>query len=130
MWKSGGKGMDQTGGRHPGLRTVSVRAAIMAELERGQADALALSAAVGIAEREVAEHLEHIARSLKRQGRRLEVLPARCLECGFVFRKRERLTRPGRCPVCGGERIGAPAFSLSRTSRQRKSPAGERPDGA
>ncbi len=71
-----------------------------------------LSAAVGISEKDVAEHLEHLEKSLKAVGGRLRVLPAECLACGFVFRDRRRFTRPGACPKCRATRIDPPAFRL------------------
>jgi hypothetical protein len=33
-------------------------------------------------------------------------------KCGFIFRKRDRLKKPGRCPVCHGEHIQDPLFSI------------------
>jgi hypothetical protein len=76
--------------------------------------ALEISERVGVREREVIDHLEHLQRSLARGGERLVIEPALCLACGFSFRKRERFSRPGRCPKCGGGRIRAPRFSLGR----------------
>lgn len=69
-----------------------------------------LSERVGIEEKEVLDHLEHIKIAL--HGR-LAVIPALCLACGFSFKKRERLKGPGRCPVCHSERIANPHFSVS-----------------
>ncbi len=84
----------------------------MTELEQGPFSARDLSGLVGIPEKEVAGHLEHIRQSLHRTGRRFVVQPAECVKCGFVFEKRERLTRPSRCPVCKSESLHAPLFSL------------------
>jgi len=86
----------------------------MVELEDGPLSAMDLSGRVGIPEKEVAGHLEHIRKTLHHSGRRLEITPAVCAKCGFVFEKRGRLTRPGKCPVCKAESIHAPLFSLSR----------------
>jgi predicted Zn-ribbon and HTH transcriptional regulator len=91
----------------------TVRHLIMTELERGPLSARDLSGLVGIPEKEVAGHLEHIRQSLHRSGRRFVVQPAECSKCGFVFDKRERLTRPSRCPVCKTESLHAPLFSLT-----------------
>lgn len=81
-------------------------------LRQGSYSARDLSAAVGIPERQVDFHLEHIRRSLQREQESLEVLPPRCHGCGFVFAKRTRLTRPGRCPICRGESIQEPLFTV------------------
>ena len=90
----------------------TVRRRILALLEEGARTAREISAAVHIPEREVGEHLLHLKKSLRADGRRLEQLPAECLGCGFVFRKRDRLTGPGRCPVCKGEFISDPSFRV------------------
>ena len=94
-------------------RGETIRRGIRAALERAPATARTLSREVGISERDVAGHLEHLRRSLRGEGRRLEVEPARCLACGFRFEKRARTTRPGRCPRCGGERISLPVFRIA-----------------
>jgi predicted Zn-ribbon and HTH transcriptional regulator len=91
----------------------TVRRLIMTELEQGPLSARDLSGLVSIPEKEVAGHLEHIQQSLHRTGRRLIVQPAECARCGFIFDKRERLTRPSRCPLCKSESLHAPQFSLA-----------------
>mgnify|MGYP002147525003 CR=1 FL=1 len=108
---------------------MTVRAALLAELRHGPITARELSARVRIPERDVAEHLEHIVRSLhKDRGKEsLRTEPPSCLDCGFVFRKRERLTRPGACPKCRGTHIEPPRFFLAGSdadvdSRQRDKP--------
>lgn len=95
---------------------MTVRAALLVQLRGGPITALELSARVGIPERDVAGHLEHLARSLRKADERLQTEPATCLGCGFVFRKRERLTRPGACPTCRGTRIEAPRFWIDSIS--------------
>jgi predicted Zn-ribbon and HTH transcriptional regulator len=49
---------------------------------------------------------------IKALGGRLQVLPAECLACGFIFRDRKRFTRPGTCPQCRATRIDPPAFRI------------------
>lgn len=71
-----------------------------------------LSGAVGIPEKDVAGHLEHLDKSLRALGGRLQVLPAECIACGFVFRDRKRFSRPGSCPSCRSTRIDPPAFRI------------------
>ena len=68
-----------------------------------------LSPLVGISEKEVYPHLEHIRLSF---GKRFVVSPAVCRRCGFEFKERRRLTRPSRCPKCKGESIEEAAFSI------------------
>ena len=67
-----------------------------------------LSQLAGLPEDAVLRHLEHLIRSVKAEGGRIEVHPAECLGCGFVFEGRTKLGRPGKCPECRGTRI-APA---------------------
>ncbi len=63
---------------------------------------------------EIYDELEHVARTLKRQGLRLEMIPARCRNCGYEFRDRERLKKPSKCPRCRSERIDPPKFYVRR----------------
>jgi predicted Zn-ribbon and HTH transcriptional regulator len=75
-------------------------------------DARELSHEVGIREKEVYDHLAHIARSLAVKGYKLGIQPARCLSCGFVFKDRQRFTRPGRCPRCKKSHLQSPGFYI------------------
>jgi predicted Zn-ribbon and HTH transcriptional regulator len=98
--------------RPPAERSVTVRDALLRHLREGPRTARELSGLVGIPEKQVADHLAHVARSLRSTAERLRVEPARCLGCGFVFRKRDRLDRPSACPVCRGQRLGPPRFGV------------------
>ena len=62
------------------------------------------------------EHLEHLERSLRRDGERLIVEPATCLACAFVFKSRQKLSTPGSCPKCRSERVAPPAFRVAGKS--------------
>jgi hypothetical protein len=74
-----------------------------------------LAEVIGITERRVEEHLQHIARSAARdRSTRFTIEPSECQDCGFVFRDRSRLTRPSRCPRCRSEAITAPRYSIER----------------
>jgi transcriptional regulator len=75
-----------------------------------------ISVQAHIREKDVYSHLEHIRLSLHAGGGRLEVTPAECRSCGFVFTKRDRLTPPGKCPLCRNEAILEPLFAI----RQRQ----------
>jgi len=98
-----------------------VRQSLRDVLRAGAATARDLSREVGIPERDVAHHIEHLERSLRRTGERLAIEPAACLECGFEFARRERhrFTRPGRCPACHGRRISLPAFRIEPGADER-----------
>jgi hypothetical protein len=96
----------------PAEEKETVRRQIRALLEQGPHTAKEISFAVRRPEKEIENHLEHLRKSLHAEGRRLEQVPAECRECGFAFRKRERLKAPGRCPVCKGEAISDPSFRV------------------
>ena len=71
-----------------------------------------LSQAVSIPEKEVVDHLSHIERTIRNKGEKLVVTPCRCLSCGFVFDKRTRFSRPGRCPSCRNSHIQTARYHI------------------
>lgn len=97
----------------PAERHGTVRREIISVLEGRTLSAKEISAEVRISEKEVYDHLEHIQRTLNKKDHHLAVFPAECTKCGFVFKKRERLKKPGKCPVCKGEKIQEPLFSVT-----------------
>jgi hypothetical protein len=90
----------------------TVRQMIIDILLQGPATAKELSARVSIPEKEVLPHLAHIRKSLHHGQQRLVMEPACCRACGFVFHKRERLSKPGRCPSCHHSFIDEPVFRI------------------
>jgi hypothetical protein len=90
----------------------TLRQQIAALLKQQPMTALDISQAVRIPEKEVYRHLEHIAKSAAGQGQELILTPCTCQACGFVFKQRQRLTRPGRCPRCRESRIDHPVFKI------------------
>lgn len=96
----------------PPERRETVRRKILALLSGTPLSAKQISARAGIPEKEVYTHLPHLEKTVSTLMGRLAVVPAECRKCGFVFRKRERPGRPGRCPVCRGESISEPLFFL------------------
>ncbi|NVL93179.1 MAG: ArsR family transcriptional regulator [Desulfobacterales bacterium] len=78
----------------------TIRQRIIVLLSKEEMSARDLSQAIGIREKEVYEHLSHIARSVAVQRKKLIIRPFSCLGCGYVFQDRKRLTRPSRCPQC------------------------------
>ncbi|HEY6972755.1 MAG TPA: hypothetical protein VI359_00485 [Nitrospiraceae bacterium] len=76
-----------------------------------------LAQMVGIPERQVEDHLEHVVKTVARdRSRRFILEPSTCQDCGFVFRDRRRLTRPSRCPMCHSEGITAPRYGIDAMS--------------
>jgi len=70
---------------------------------------------IGMAERQVENHLEHIVKSVA-HDRTLKFMvdPPVCKDCEFIFRDRRRVTRPSRCPHCRSEAISEPRFNIER----------------
>ncbi|MDH3828018.1 MAG: transcriptional regulator [Desulfobacterales bacterium] len=91
----------------------TIRQKIIDLLSRQEMGVRQLSGQVGIQEKEVIEHLSHIARSLAVRGKKLTIRPAECLLCGYVFEKRQRFTRPGRCPRCKKSHLQSPGFYIA-----------------
>jgi len=98
----------------PAPQFETARQVLMDLLDGREMDLRELSIAARQAEKEILHHLEHIRRSLHGGPRQLTVIPAACRKCGFSFdkRKRERIGKPGRCPVCREESIAPPKFRI------------------
>jgi len=67
---------------------------------------------------DLADDLEHLKKSLRREGLKLLVEPAACQKCGFVFTK-GRLVKPGRCPKCRSTWIDEPRVGIEGGVRGR-----------
>lgn len=70
-----------------------------------------LAREMGLRRGEIEEDLRHALRSAAAAGHRIEVIPARCKDCGFTFAP-DRLAKPGRCPVCRGSRMFEPLIRI------------------
>lgn len=92
----------------------TVRQAIREYISDGPRSLRDISQELRISEKEALDHLEHIAKAKLPGGAKLVVEPPVCSSCGYVFRKRERLGKPGRCPVCKGSHITSPEYSIGR----------------
>jgi predicted Zn-ribbon and HTH transcriptional regulator len=64
--------------------------------------------------KDVAEHLQHLLRSIKHDGYRAVIEPAECRHCGFEFGK-DKLIKPGKCPKCQHTWISEPRIHLEKT---------------
>jgi predicted Zn-ribbon and HTH transcriptional regulator len=85
----------------------TLRKEIAKALAEGPMDLREISQLFRIREKDVLDHLLHISRSA-----RLKMDPAVCLECGFSFKKRDRLNTPSRCPLCKSESISPPRYQV------------------
>ena len=93
-------------------RAQTTRQQIIAILSEQEAGARELSKMVGVSEKDVYAHLEHIAKSVVAQRKKFVIQPSRCRICGFGFDNRRRLKRPGRCPNCKGSHLEEPVFRI------------------
>lgn len=100
--------------RPPRERDETLRQLILKSLEQGYPlTSRDISQEVRASEREVMAHLEHIRISLRSRGRTLAVNLPECRKCGYVFKGRTRLTKPGRCPECNSTSISPPEFYIN-----------------
>jgi predicted Zn-ribbon and HTH transcriptional regulator len=74
-----------------------------------------LARELGMRRGDVEEDLQHALRSARAAGRHIEIVPARCKSCDFGFSD-DKLSKPGRCPVCKGSRLYEPMIRI-RASR-------------
>lgn len=96
---------------------LTIRQQIAESLTDTLCSAHQLAGLLGIREREVEEHLPHIVKTVARDRTKQFVLdPASCVECGYVFRGRTKLTTPSRCPKCKSEGISPPRFGIQTRS--------------
>ena len=98
----------------PEERYQTIRKRIAALLAEAPLGARQISVELRIPERDVYEHLEHIRKTIDKSTSKLIVVPAQCERCGFVFRKRVRLKKPGKCPTCRSESVQEPIFSIEK----------------
>src|SRR6266540_5485602 len=92
----------------PAAKIETLRHEILALLKVRELSAKEISAEVRVSEADVLENLEHIRLMIRKEDAQLHITPASCKKCGFVFVKRDRLTKPGKCPVCRCEQIHEP----------------------
>ena len=91
----------------------TIRQQIIELLSNKEMGGRELSQSVGIREKEVYEHLSHIARSVNARRKKFIIIPSRCLECGYIFEDRKRYSPPSRCPQCKSEHIQDPTYRVS-----------------
>jgi transcriptional regulator len=68
---------------------------------------------LGMTRGDVEDDLRHALRSARTAGHQVEVIPARCKQCDFVFSE-EKLSKPSRCPACKATRLYEPMIRIAR----------------
>ncbi|MCX7856458.1 MAG: ArsR family transcriptional regulator [Deltaproteobacteria bacterium] len=90
------------------------RQEILELLQDGPLSVKEISRILRITEVETLSHLDHIKKTLSRSNYILDVIPALCKNCGFIFKKRERLKKPGKCPMCKSTFVAPQIFTLKK----------------
>jgi predicted Zn-ribbon and HTH transcriptional regulator len=93
----------------PEERNMTIRQDILKHLEYSELPVGELSKKIGKSEKELYNHLEHLLGS-----KSLVIIPAECLKCGYIFEKRDKVKKPGRCPKCKGTYIAQPMFTVTK----------------
>ncbi|MCX8021287.1 MAG: hypothetical protein N2745_00755 [Syntrophorhabdaceae bacterium] len=93
-------------------RENTIRQYLIALLEEHVLSSRDLSTYLKIPEKEVLDHFEHIKISIRKNHQSIKIIPSRCEKCGFVFKKRERFSKPSKCPVCHSSFVSEPLFSI------------------
>jgi predicted Zn-ribbon and HTH transcriptional regulator len=60
----------------------------------------------------VYEDLDHIAKSVKSEGKELLIRPASCGKCNYVFKVKATAKSPTKCPKCRSEWILPHAYLI------------------
>ena len=79
--------------------------------------ASSLARELGMTRGDVEDDLRHALRSARAAGQEIEIVPARCKSCGFVFSE-DRLLKPGRCPQCRGSRLFEPMIRVRQVESE------------
>ncbi len=90
----------------------TIRQQIIDLLSKDEYGIRGLSQAIRVSEKEIYDHLPHIARSVIPKKQHLKIIQSPCISCGYVFKTRKRFTRPSRCPSCKDERIKEPRYQI------------------
>lgn len=93
-------------------RTKTIRQSIYDHALRKLVTVKSISKLVGIPEKTVADHLDHVARTAAANGKVWMHFPASCQSCGYEFEDRKKFTTPSKCPKCKNQRIDPPSFTI------------------
>jgi len=60
---------------------------------------------------DVEDHVKHLVKTARADGHAINVEPARCRSCGYVFDE-SKLTKPSKSPKCKGTRLYEPLIQI------------------
>ncbi len=84
-------------------------------LKNSSMDLVEIAWHLEVSQKDVADDLRHLVKSLNHTDDRLVVTPAYCRKCDFTFNK-YKLHKPGRCPKCHGTWIQGPLFDIEQNT--------------
>ena len=111
--------MPVTGAAGPPLATIGrklsamFRRALIDVLLQEPRSVSSIAREMGLRRGDVEDDLRHALRTARAAGYRVEVIPARCKSCDFVFGV-DKLQKPGRCPACKGTRLFEPLIRIDK----------------
>ena len=76
-----------------------------------------LAREMGLGRGDMEEDLRHALRSARAAGHQVNVIPARCRSCNFIFDE-QMLSKPGKCPSCRGTRLYEPQIFIAPGSAE------------
>ena len=91
----------------------TIRQQIIALLREDDQGIRDLSQLLGKREKEIIDHLPHVKRTIEARKGTFITTPARCMHCGYTFKKRKRLSAPGKCPLCKSSHIQDPLYRIN-----------------
>ncbi|MFX0087547.1 MAG: transcriptional regulator [Candidatus Hodarchaeota archaeon] len=60
----------------------------------------------------IIEDIDSVRKTIKSENKRIEVSPASCMSCNYIFSGRNRISDPSKCPECHSERISSQRFRI------------------
>jgi transcriptional regulator len=90
---------------------VTLRKQLLDVLSHEPRSASWLARELGMSRAALEDDLRHMLRSARAAGHDIEIVPARCKSCDFVFGE-DRLIKPSRCPMCKGTRLFEPLIGI------------------
>ncbi len=88
-------------------------------LQNGSMDLVDIASHLRISQKDVADDLRHLIKSLKHANDRLVITTAYCRKCDFEFNK-DKLHKPGKCPKCHGTWIQGPLLDIEQKRSTNK----------
>ena len=61
----------------------------------------------------IAQDIESVRKTIRSEGKKIEVQPAVCKACEYIFHGRTRVSDPHKCPKCHSERISSQNFRIT-----------------